>query len=158
MRSSATPARWAASYEQRMTAAPWSTSMLAHIRFTYGNTTIRLSGATVRISSGEYSVCDHPTSDATGDGGGKRRCAREAGRNPDEISFACCLPIELTPKETPQEENYLKGNIHQVTAAIKKFQQVGVTHMGLQFMIPHYPERQEQIERFAKEALPALRG
>ena len=29
--------------------------------------------------------------------------------------------------------------------------------MGLQFMVPHYPERQEQIERFAKEALPVLR-
>jgi len=25
-------------------------------------------------------------------------------------------------------------------------------------MISHYPERQEQIERFAKEALPALRS
>jgi hypothetical protein len=45
-----------------------------------------------------------------------------------------------------------------VTDAIKKFQQVGVTHIGLQFMIPHYPERQEQIERFAKEALPQLRS
>ncbi len=59
MRSSATPARWAASYEQRMTAAPWSTSMLEHIRFAYGNTTMRLSGVTVRISSGEYAVRDH---------------------------------------------------------------------------------------------------
>jgi hypothetical protein len=29
--------------------------------------------------------------------------------------------------------------------------------MGLQFMIPHYPERREQIERFAKEALPVLK-
>ena len=25
-------------------------------------------------------------------------------------------------------------------------------------MIPHYPERKEQIERFATEALPRLRG
>jgi hypothetical protein len=25
-------------------------------------------------------------------------------------------------------------------------------------MIPHYPERQEQIERFAKEALPELKA
>ena len=87
-----------------------------------------------------------------------RRCAREAGRNPDEIKFACCLPIELTPQAIPQEENYLRGNIQQVTDAIKKFQDVGVVHMGLQFMIPHYPERQEQIKRFAKEALPVLRG
>jgi probable F420-dependent oxidoreductase len=87
-----------------------------------------------------------------------RRCAREAGRNSDEITFACCLPIELTPQDIPQKENYLRGSIQQVTDAIKKFQDVGVAHMGLQFMIPHYPERQEQIERFAKEALPVLRG
>jgi hypothetical protein len=87
-----------------------------------------------------------------------RHCAREAGRNPDEITFACCLPIELTPQDIPQEEDYLKGSVQQVTAAIKQFQDVGVAHMGLQFMIPHYPERQEQIERFAKQALPVLRG
>jgi probable F420-dependent oxidoreductase len=87
-----------------------------------------------------------------------RRCAREAGRNPDQITFACCLPVELTPQDIPQEEDYLKGSMEQVTDAVKKFQRVGVTHMGLQFMIPHYPERQEQIERFAKEALPRLRG
>jgi probable F420-dependent oxidoreductase len=86
-----------------------------------------------------------------------RRCAREAGRDPGEITFACCLPVELTPRAILQEENYLKGSIEQVTDAVRKFQQVGVTHLGLQFMIPHYPEREQQIERFAKEALPALR-
>jgi probable F420-dependent oxidoreductase len=86
-----------------------------------------------------------------------RRAAREAGRDPDQITFACCLPIELTPRDVPQEEDYLKGSIEQVTKALKKFTAVGVVHIGLQFMIPHYPERQEQIERFAKEALPALK-
>ena len=87
-----------------------------------------------------------------------REEAKKAGRNPDEIDFACCLPIELTPNDAPQENDYLKGSIGQVTAAIKKFIDVGVIHIGLQFMIPHYPERQEQIERFAKEALPALKS
>jgi hypothetical protein len=67
------------------------------------------------------------------------------------------LPIELTAKDVPQEADYLKGSIGQVTEALKKFLDVGVVHIGLQFMIPHYPERQEQIERFAKEALPALK-
>jgi probable F420-dependent oxidoreductase len=87
-----------------------------------------------------------------------RRIARDAGRSPDELTFACCLPIELTPKDVQQEEDYLKGSIGQVTDRLQMFQKVGVTHIGLQFMIPHYPERQEQIERFAKEALPALRS
>jgi probable F420-dependent oxidoreductase len=82
--------------------------------------------------------------------------AKKAGRNPDDITFACCLPIELTQRDAPQQEDYLKGSVEQVAEAIKKFISVGVTHIGLQFMIPHYPERQEQIERFAKKALPAL--
>jgi probable F420-dependent oxidoreductase len=87
-----------------------------------------------------------------------REIASEAGRSPDELTLACCLPIELTPKDAHQEEDYLKGSIEQVSDRLKMFQNAGVTHIGLQFMIPHYPERQEQIERFAKEALPGLRS
>ena len=87
-----------------------------------------------------------------------RRSAREAGRDPDELTFACCLPIELTTKDVPQEEDYLKGSSAQVADALQKFRDIGVVHIGLQFMIPHYPERQEQIQRFAKEALPVLRS
>jgi probable F420-dependent oxidoreductase len=87
-----------------------------------------------------------------------RKIAREAGRSPDELTLACCLPIEPTPDDARQEEDYLKGSIEQVSERLRMFQRVGVTHIGLQFMIPHYPERQEQIERFAKEALPALRS
>jgi len=86
-----------------------------------------------------------------------RRCAREAGRDPEQIAFACCLPIELTARDVAQEEDYLKGSIPQVSEALNKFKQIGVIHIGLQFMISHWPERQEQIERFAQEALPALR-
>ncbi|MGE5305447.1 MAG: LLM class flavin-dependent oxidoreductase [Alphaproteobacteria bacterium] len=87
-----------------------------------------------------------------------QRCAWEAGRAPEEIALACCLPIELTATDVPQEADYLKGSIAQVTEALKKFKQIGATHIGLQFMIAHWPERKEQIERFAKEALPALRS
>ena len=87
-----------------------------------------------------------------------RRYAREAGRDPGQIAFACCLPIELTATDVPQEEDYLKGSIAQVTEALNKFKQIGVIHIGLQFMISHWPERKEQIERFANEALPALRS
>jgi probable F420-dependent oxidoreductase len=86
-----------------------------------------------------------------------RRFAQEAGRQPDDVTLACCLPIELTSQNISQEEDYLKGSIEQVIEAIKKFINVGVTHIGLQFMIPHYPERREQIERFATRALPSLR-
>ncbi len=87
-----------------------------------------------------------------------RRYAVEAGRDPDRIALACCLPIELTTAEVPQEEDYLRGSIAQITEALQKFKQIGVVHIGLQFMVPHWPERKEQIERFAKEALPVLRS
>ncbi len=83
--------------------------------------------------------------------------ARKAGRDPEQIALACCLPVELMPSDGPQEEDYLKGSIGQVTEALRKFIDVGVVHIGLQFMMPHFPERQEHIELFAKEALPALR-
>ncbi|TAK09894.1 LLM class F420-dependent oxidoreductase [bacterium] len=86
-----------------------------------------------------------------------RRWGREAGRNPDDIKFACCLPIELTPKPVAQEHDYLKGSSEQVADALKKFQDVGVVHIALQFMVPHWPERQVQIERFAREVVPALK-
>jgi len=87
-----------------------------------------------------------------------QRCAREAGRDAERIAFACCRPIELTATDVPQEQDYLKGSIAQVTEALMKFKQIGVSHIGLQFMIAHWPERKEQIERFAKEALPVLRS
>jgi hypothetical protein len=50
----------------------------------------------------------------------------------------------------------LKGRIAQLTEALRKFKQVGVTHVGLQFIICHWLEHKEQIERFGQEALPAL--
>jgi probable F420-dependent oxidoreductase len=102
----------------------------------------------VRITSGELSRRFENV----------KRSAREAGRNPAALTFACCLPIELTPADVAQEPDYLKGSTSQVSEALQKFRDVGVAHIGLQFMVPHWPERQEQIERFAKEVLPALRS
>jgi len=87
-----------------------------------------------------------------------RAAAKKAERNPDTVELACCLPIEITTSAEPQITDYLKGSIEQVTDRLKQFIDIGVIHIGLQFMIPHYPERQEQIERFGKEALPSLKA
>ena len=87
-----------------------------------------------------------------------RREAQTVGRNPDEVKLACCLPVELTSADASPIEEYLKGSVKQVAERLRQFIDVGVAHIGLQFMIPHYPERQEQIERFAEEALPALKA
>lgn len=84
--------------------------------------------------------------------------ATKAGRNPNEVALACCLPVELTAKDGPPIESYLKGSVEQVAERLKQFIDAGVVHIGVQFMIPHYPERREQIERFAREALPELKA
>ncbi|HEV8307885.1 MAG TPA: LLM class F420-dependent oxidoreductase [Methylomirabilota bacterium] len=86
-----------------------------------------------------------------------RRWAREAGREPEAIHLACCLPVEVTPEPVPQEPDRLLGTPEQVAEALQGFRRAGVEHVALQFMVPRWPERVAQIERFAREALPALR-
>lgn len=85
-----------------------------------------------------------------------RRWAAEAGRAPEDVRFCCCLPIGLTEKAVTQEEDALRGNPEQLTVALRALEGVGVEHLALQFMVPHWPERQAQIERFAREVMPAL--
>jgi len=52
--------------------------------------------------------------------------------------------------DVAQEDDYLKGSIGQVTAAIKNSSMSESSHRPA-VHDPHYPERQEQIERFAKK-------
>lgn len=85
-----------------------------------------------------------------------RRWATELGRDPDRIRLNCCLPIELPRDPAPQEEGRLIGNPEQLVQALQEYRKIGVEHVALQFMVPHYPERLEQIERFAKEVMPAV--
>jgi len=85
-----------------------------------------------------------------------RRLADEAGKQASQIHFACCLPIELSGKSQPQENDRLRGNPEQLIEALRAYKKIGVEHLALQFMVPHWPERLEQIERFALEVMPAL--
>ena len=87
-----------------------------------------------------------------------RRWAREAGRDPERIRLACCRPVELTPAPVPQEEDRLMGSPEQLVVALRAYDNIGVEHLALQFMVPRWPERREQIERFAREVMPALRA
>lgn len=86
-----------------------------------------------------------------------RRRAVEAGRRADDIHLECCLPIELTRDPVRQEEGRLIGNPEQLVEALKGYRRIGVECIALQFMVPRWPERAEQIERFALEVMPALR-
>lgn len=86
-----------------------------------------------------------------------RTAAADAGRDPDTLTLNCCLPVEITETEVPQEPDRLRGTVDQVTEALSSYAEVGVGHVGLQFMVPRYPERIAQIEAFAA-ALPALKS
>jgi probable F420-dependent oxidoreductase len=87
-----------------------------------------------------------------------RDCATKAGRDPHSVAFNCCLPIELTGSPAAEEKDYLKGNAEQIADRLKAFEAVGVKHMALQFMVPRWPERMEQIGWFAESVLPEFLG
>jgi probable F420-dependent oxidoreductase len=87
-----------------------------------------------------------------------RKFAKEAGRNPDDVKLCCCRPVEITQQPVPQKDDTLEGTPEQLIAALKRFKEIGVQHMALQFMVGRWPERKVKIERFAKEVMPALRG
>ena len=78
------------------------------------------------------------------------------GRDADSIRLACCLPVEVTQTPVPQEEGRLMGHPDQLIDALRGYEKVGVEHLSLQFMTPRWPDRLEQMERFAQEVLPAL--
>ena len=87
-----------------------------------------------------------------------RRGAAEQGRDPEQVLLACCRPVEVTPEPVPQDERFLRGSPEQLVEALTAYQAIGVSHLALQFMAPRWPDRVEQIARFASEVMPHLRG
>jgi probable F420-dependent oxidoreductase len=82
------------------------------------------------------------------------RFASEEGRRPEAIQLTCCRPIEVTQTAVAQDESVLRGSPEQLVAALKVYREIGVAHLALQFMVPRWPERVMQIERFAQEVMP----
>jgi probable F420-dependent oxidoreductase len=85
-----------------------------------------------------------------------RRHAAALGRDPDAVALTCCRPIEVTRDPVEQDDCVLRGTPEQLVAALGAYQAAGVSHLALQFMLPRWPERLEQIERFGCEVIPAL--
>jgi len=85
-----------------------------------------------------------------------QREAEAAGRDPTELELSLNLPIWVTDDPVTQEPDVLRGTPEQLGEAIQRFAEVGVRHLALQFMVPHYPERVVQIERFATAVLPQM--
>jgi probable F420-dependent oxidoreductase len=87
-----------------------------------------------------------------------RREAAGAGRDPNAVALAACRSIELMPAAVKAEPDMLRGSAEQVAEALRAHAEAGVLHLALQFTAPRWPERAEQIERFAAEVMPAVRG
>ena len=85
-----------------------------------------------------------------------RAAAREAGRHPDAVALTCCSAIEVTDADVAQDPRRLRGSPHQLVEALLRYDAAGVEHMALQFTVPRWPDRREQIERFAAEVMPSL--
>jgi probable F420-dependent oxidoreductase len=78
-----------------------------------------------------------------------KRAAIEAGRDPDEVGLNCCLSVEVTDEPVEQEPDRLRGTPEQVAEALWRFEEIGVQHVALQFLVGRYPQRLAQMERLA---------
>jgi probable F420-dependent oxidoreductase len=87
-----------------------------------------------------------------------QQLAVEAGRAPDAVKLCSVRPIDVTDEPVPQEEETLKGTPEQLITALRRFEEIGVQHMALQFHRGRWPERREQIEKFGREVIPAFRS
>ena len=78
-----------------------------------------------------------------------RASAAAAGRDPDEIALHCCLSVEVTRDKVDQEPDRLRGTPEQLAEALSRFEEIGVEHVALQFLVGRYPERLAQMEHLA---------
>ena len=78
-----------------------------------------------------------------------REAAKTAGRDPDDVTLNTCLSVEVTDDEVEQEPDVLRGTPEQIADALGRFEDIGVQHVALQFLVGRYPERLVQMERLA---------
>ncbi len=64
-----------------------------------------------------------------------------------EVKLNCCLSVEVTDEPVAQEPDRLRGTPEQVADALQRFEDIGVEHVALQFLVGRYPERLAQMER-----------
>jgi probable F420-dependent oxidoreductase len=64
-----------------------------------------------------------------------------------DVQLNCCLSVEVTEEPVEQEPDRLRGTPEQVAEALDRFDQIGVQHVALQFLVGRYPERLAQMER-----------
>jgi probable F420-dependent oxidoreductase len=87
--------------------------------------------------------------------------AREAGRDPRAITLSVRVPMEVRPKrlKPPAGERPLfQGTAEQVIADIRAYAKAGVTHFVWDFTNQDLRLVVENLERFAHDVRPKLRG
>jgi probable F420-dependent oxidoreductase len=82
-----------------------------------------------------------------------RQVAEQTGRDPDRVALNCCLSVEITDEDVPQEPDLLRGSPGQVAERLHGFREIGVGHCGLQFLVGRFPQRLEQMRRFSEEVI-----
>lgn len=82
------------------------------------------------------------------------KAARDAGRDPDAITFAYNLGIRVDERAGSQPD-IVAGPPGAVAERLCRFSDLGFTAMNL---IPIGPGQDEQIERLASEVIPAVRS
>jgi probable F420-dependent oxidoreductase len=71
-----------------------------------------------------------------------------------DVQLNCCLSVEVTDNPVDQEPDRLRGTPEQIAEALSQFQETGVNHVALQFLVGRYPERLRQMERL----MPVIAG
>ena len=71
-----------------------------------------------------------------------------------DVKLNCCLSVEVTDEPVEQEPDRLRGTPEQVATALERFEDVGVEHVALQFLVGRYPERLRQMDRL----MPVIAG
>ena len=85
--------------------------------------------------------------------------AREAGRDPKAITLSLRVPMEVRPRQAKApagDRPLFQGTAEQVTADIRAYAAVGVTHFVFDSTHQDMSAVLANMERFAKDVMPAF--
>lgn len=88
-----------------------------------------------------------------------RAWAREAGRDPREITLTFRAPMEVRPRSTKApggDRPLFQGTAAEVMADIRRYQALGVSHIVFDPVRPDLRAQLANMERFADEVRPKL--
>src|SRR4029434_9908376 len=85
--------------------------------------------------------------------------AREAGRDPKSITLSLRVPMEVRPRQAKApagDRPLFQGTAEQITADIRAYTAVGVTHFVFDSTHQDMSTVLANMERFAKAVMPAF--